>query len=57
MVHGKTDEFPKDALSITLNGGLTRKQVVDDLCVGLSHGTSDLNALGYRCGFSPEFGS
>ena len=36
MGHGRTDEFRKDAVRIALTGGLTRKQVADDLGVGMS---------------------
>ena len=32
----RTDEFRKDAVRITLTSGLTRKQVADDLGVGMS---------------------
>ena len=32
----RTDEFPKDAVRIALTSGLTRKQVADDLGVGMS---------------------
>ena len=32
----RTDEFREDAVRITLNGGLTRKPVADDLGVGMS---------------------
>ncbi|MEP1332000.1 MAG: transposase, partial [Lentilitoribacter sp.] len=31
-----TDEFRKDAVRIALTNGLTRKQVADDLGVGMS---------------------
>jgi transposase len=34
--HGRTDEFRKDAVRIALTSGLTRKQVADDLGVGMS---------------------
>ena len=36
MGHGRTDEFRKDAVHIALTSGLTRKQVADDLGVGMS---------------------
>jgi transposase len=36
MGHGRTDEFRKDAVRIALTSGLTRKQVADDLGVGMS---------------------
>ena len=36
MRHGRTDEFRKDAVRIALTSGLTRKQVADDLGVGMS---------------------
>ena len=32
----RTDEFRKDAVRIALTSGLTRKQVADDLGVGMS---------------------
>jgi transposase len=34
--HGRTDEFRKHAVRIVLTSGLTRKQVTDDLGVGMS---------------------
>src|SRR5690554_108184 len=36
MGKGRTDEFRKDAVRIALTSGLTRRQVADDLGVGLS---------------------
>jgi transposase len=36
MGRTRTDEFRKDAVRIALTSGLTRKQVVDDFCVGMS---------------------
>jgi len=36
MGRTRTDEFRKDAVRIALNSGLTRKQVADDLGVGMS---------------------
>lgn len=36
MNTGRTDEFRKDAVRIALTSGLTRRQVADDLGVGLS---------------------
>jgi len=36
MGHGRTDEFRQDAVRIALTSGLTRRQVADDLGVGLS---------------------
>ena len=36
MGTGRTDEFRKDAVRISLTSGLTRRQVADDLGVGLS---------------------
>jgi transposase len=33
---GRTDEFRKDAVRIALTSGLSRRQVADDLGVGLS---------------------
>ena len=36
MGHLRTDEFRKDAVRIALTSGLTRKQVADDLGVGMS---------------------
>ena len=32
----RTDEFRKDAVRIALTSGLTRKQVADDLGIGMS---------------------
>ena len=32
----RTDEFRKDAVRIALTSGLTRKQVTDDLSIGMS---------------------
>ena len=36
MGPGRTDEFRQDAVRIALTSGLTRKQVADDLGVGMS---------------------
>ncbi|KIN65865.1 Helix-turn-helix, Fis-type:Transposase, IS3/IS911family protein [Sulfitobacter noctilucae] len=36
MSTGRTDEFRQDAVRIALTSGLTRKQVADDLGVGMS---------------------
>jgi len=36
MSLNRTDEFRKDAVRIALTSGLTRKQVADDLGVGMS---------------------
>ena len=36
MGTGRTDEFRKDAVRIALTSGLTRKQIADDLGVGMS---------------------
>ena len=36
MGHGRIGEFRKDTVRIVLTSGLTRKQVTDDLGVGLS---------------------
>lgn len=36
MGTGRTDEFRKDAVRIALTSGLTRRQVADDIGVGLS---------------------
>lgn len=36
MGTGRTDEFRKDAVRIALTSGLTRRQVAEDLGVGLS---------------------
>jgi transposase len=36
MGTGKTDEFRKDAARIALTSGLSRRQVADDLGVGMS---------------------
>ncbi len=36
MGTGRTDEFRKDAVRIALTSGLSRRQVADDLGVGLS---------------------
>ena len=40
----RTDEFRKDAVRIALTSGLTRRQVADDLGVGLV----DLEQVGER---------
>jgi transposase len=36
MGYGRTDEFRKNAVRIALTSRLTRKQVADDLGVGMS---------------------
>ena len=36
MGTGRTDEFRKYAVRITLTSGLTRKQIADDMVVGMS---------------------
>ena len=36
MGHGRWGEFCKDAVRLALTSGLTRKQVADDLGVGMS---------------------
>ena len=36
MGTGRTDEFHKDAVRIALTSGLSRKQIADDLGVGMS---------------------
>lgn len=36
MSTGRTDEFRKDAVRIALTSGLSRRQIADDLGVGLS---------------------
>ena len=36
MGTGRTDEFRKDAVRIALTSGLARKQIADDLDVGMS---------------------
>ena len=36
MGQTRTDEFRKDAVRIALNSGLARKQVADDLGIGMS---------------------
>ncbi len=36
MVTGRTDEFRKDAVRIALTSGLSRRQVAEDLGVGMS---------------------
>ena len=36
MGTGRTDEFRKDAVRIALTSGLARKQIADDLGVGMS---------------------
>ena len=36
METGRTDEFRKDAVRIALTSGLSRKQIADDLGVGMS---------------------
>jgi transposase len=44
MGTGRTDEFRKDAVRIALTSGLTRRQVADDLGVGLSTLNKRVNA-------------
>ncbi len=41
----RTDEFRKDAVHIALTSGLTRKQVADDLGVGMSTQNKWITAL------------
>ena len=36
MGTGRTDEFRKDAVRIALTSGLSRRQITDDLGIGLS---------------------
>ena len=36
MGTARTDEFRKDAVRIALTSGLSRKQIADDLSVGMS---------------------
>ncbi len=45
----RTDEFRADAVRIALTSGLTRKQVADDLGVGMS----TLN-IEHRCAIGPS---
>lgn len=44
MGTGRTDEFRKDAMRIALTSGLSRRQVADDLWVGLSTLKKSVNA-------------
>ncbi len=44
----RTDEFRQDAVRIALRSGLTRKQVADDLGVGMS----TLN-IEHKCAIGP----
>lgn len=49
MVTGRTDELRKDAVRIALTSGFSRRQVADDLGVGLSTLNKWVNALGHGC--------
>lgn len=52
MVTGRTDESRKDAARIALTSGLTRRQVADDLGVGLSTLKTGDSALRHGCGIA-----
>ncbi len=54
MGTGRTDEFRKDAVRIALTSGLTRRQVADDLGVGLSTINKWVNAHRDTDVVSPE---
>ena len=54
MGTGRTDEFRKDAVRIALTSGLTRRQVADDLGVGLSTLNKWVNAHRDMDVVSPE---
>ncbi|QIZ79223.1 IS3 family transposase [Thalassovita gelatinovora] len=54
MGTGRTDEFRKDAVRIALTSGLTRRQVADDLGVGLSTLNKWVNAHRGTDVVSPE---
>ena len=54
MGTGGTDEFRKDAVRIALTSGLTRRQVADDLGVGLSTLNKWVNAHRDTDVVSPE---
>lgn len=54
MGTGRTDEFRKDAVRIALTGGLTRRQVADELGVGLSTLNKWVNAHRDTDVVSPE---
>ena len=52
----RTDEFRKDAVRIALTSGLTRKQVADDLGVGMSTLNKWIVAhQRHGCGFQRRF--
>ena len=55
MGTGRTDEFRKDAVRIALTSGLTRRQVADDLGVGLSTLNKWVTAHRSGLGFSTSF--
>ena len=51
MGTARTDEFRKDAVRIALTSGLSRKQIADDLGVGMSTlQQMDHGAPGHGCG-------
>ncbi len=54
MGTGRTDEFRKDAVRIALTSGLSRRQVADDLGVGLSTLNKWVNAHRYTDVISAE---
>ncbi len=54
LATGKTDEFRKDTVRIALTSGLTRRQVADDLGVGLSTLNKWVNAHRETDVVSPE---
>ncbi|MDA0187270.1 MAG: transposase [Proteobacteria bacterium] len=58
MGTGRTDEFRKDAVRIALTSGLSRRQVADDLGVGLSTLNNWVNAHPTNAmGVTPAFSS
>ena len=54
MVTGRTDEFRKDAVRIALTSGLSRRQIADDLGVGVSTLNKWVNAHRDTDGVSAE---
>ena len=56
MGTGRTDEFRKDAVRIALTSGLSRKQIADDLGVGMSTLNKWITALSFTVLTPPSFG-
>ena len=52
----RTDEFRQDAVRIALTSGLTRKQVADDLGVGMSTLNKWITHTRHGCGVQRGFG-